>query len=149
MRNVYISNANCPPKPLNVIGEAVTVFGGGDLSKPFEVHIQEGNQGGGPPPHHHVWDEAFYVLDGEVEFILSDTSEVLDTGSFIHIPGGTTHAYRNVSETAKLLAVVSDSRGGQLFAAYNEHVHNMPEDLPKLIEIGTQFGITWELPEGS
>jgi quercetin dioxygenase-like cupin family protein len=67
MRTVHIIEADKTPEPVNVVGEAITILAGGDTTKPFEVHIQEGVQGGGPPPHFHPWDEAFYVMDGQVE----------------------------------------------------------------------------------
>ena len=144
MRQVHLFEAADWPAPLNVIGERVTIFGDGDLSKAFEVHIQEGVRGGGPPPHSHPWDEAFYVLDGEVELTIDGDARVLCAGSFVHIPADTTHAYKNVSANGKLLAVVSDPRGGQLFNAYDEHVHVLPDDEQKLIDIGAEYGIDWK-----
>ena len=67
MRTVHVIDAGNVPAPVNVVGETITILAGGDLSKPFEVHIQEGVKGGGPPPHFHPWDEAFLVIDGQVE----------------------------------------------------------------------------------
>ena len=66
MRQTHLLTARTAVDRLNVLGETVTVLGAGDVTKPFEVHIQEGKRGGGPPPHHHPWDEAFYVLEGAV-----------------------------------------------------------------------------------
>ncbi|PMZ31577.1 cupin domain-containing protein, partial [Pseudomonas sp. GW247-3R2A] len=45
MRTVHVIEQS--PAPVNVVGEAITILAGGDLSKPFEMHIQEGVQGGG------------------------------------------------------------------------------------------------------
>lgn len=52
---------------------------------------------GGPPLHvHRVTDEAFWVLEGELEILGSDHSFVAGAGSFVFIPKGAAHGFRNV-----------------------------------------------------
>ena len=102
MRTVHVIAPEKTPVPVNVVGEAITVLAGGDLSKPFEMHIQEGVQGGGPPPHFHPWDEAFYVTDGQVEVTVEGQSTTVSAGGYVHIPGGSIHAYKNLSATARM-----------------------------------------------
>ncbi len=143
MRELHVYEADAQPRPLTVLGEAVTVFGLGDSAKPFEVHLQQGYRGGGPPPHHHPWDEAFYVLDGEVALTVDGDRRVLAKGAFVHIPAGVSHAYENLSEQARLLAVVSDPRGGEVFQAMHDHVQRLPEDLPRLAEINARYGVVF------
>lgn len=147
MRAHHVVSAARPHGTLSVLGETVTIFGQGDDSKPFEVHIQEGQRGGGPPPHHHPWDEAFFVLEGQVSLSLAGEVHLLGPGSYAHMPAGTVHAYENVSETAKLLAVVSDCRGGQMFAALDERVRVLPEDLPLVQEVGRDYGVEFLVSE--
>lgn len=144
MRTVHIIVADKPPTPVNVVGETITILAGGDITKPFEVHIQEGVQGGGPPPHFHPWDEAFFVIDGQVEVTVEGKSTVVATGGYVHIPAGTVHAYKNISATAKMLGVVSDPRGGNFFAAVDQL--KVPEDLPRILEIARQFDLTFLPP---
>jgi len=56
---------------------------------------------GGPPPHvHHREDEAFYVLEGELEFMTEDGTIRAGAGSFVHVPKGTLHTYKNVGMTS-------------------------------------------------
>ena len=51
-----------------------------------------------PPPHIHTnCEEAFYVLDGEIEFFLGDVTVVGRPGSFVHVPGGVSHTFGNVA----------------------------------------------------
>ena len=145
MRTVHVIDATNIPAPVNVVGEAITILAGGDLSKPFEVHIQEGVQGGGPPPHFHPWDEAFLVIDGEVEVTVEGQSTTVSTGGYVHIPGGSIHAYKNISPTAKIIGVVSDPRGGQFFAAMDQF--KVPEDLPRIHEVAARFGVTFLVPK--
>ncbi|WP_166361723.1 cupin domain-containing protein [Pseudomonas akapageensis] len=144
MRTVHIIEADKTPEPVKVVGEKVTILAGGDTTKPFEVHIQEGIQGGGPPPHFHPWDEAFYVLDGQVEVTVEGKSTTVTTGGYVHIPAGTVHAYKNLSTTAKILGIVSDSRGGKFFAAVDQL--KVPEDLPRIMEIAEQYELRFLVP---
>ncbi|CRL47406.1 MULTISPECIES: cupin domain-containing protein [unclassified Pseudomonas] len=139
MRTVHVIESATSPAAVNVVGEKITILAGGDLSKPFEMHIQEGVQGGGPPPHFHPWDEAFYVVDGQVEVTVAGVSNTVSAGGYVHIPGGAIHAYKNISATAKMIGVVSDPRGGQFFAAVDRL--KVPEDLPRILEIAESYGV--------
>lgn len=147
MRTVHVIEADNTPPPVTVVGEAITILAAGDSSKPFEMHIQQGVQGGGPPPHFHPWDEAFYVLQGEVEVTVEGTATTVSSGAYVHIPAGTVHAYRNISATAKIIGVVSDPRGGQFFAAMDQL--KVPQDLPRIAEVAERFGVTFLPPEAA
>ena len=61
--------------------------------------------GGGPPPHiHRSEDETFYVLEGEVEFLLGDAARQGPAGDFVNVPRGTVHRFRNAgAETARMM----------------------------------------------
>ena len=49
-----------------------------------------------PPPHIHTnCEEAFYVLDGEIEFSLGVDTVIGRSGSFVHVPGGVSHTFVN------------------------------------------------------
>ncbi len=53
----------------------------------------------GPPPHiHHTQDEAFYVLEGEYEFLCGEERITAGPGSFVHIPKGMVHTLQNVGD---------------------------------------------------
>lgn len=145
MRTVHVIEPEKKPDPVNVVGETITILAGGDLSKPFEVHIQEGVQGGGPPLHFHPWDEAFYVIDGQVEVTVAGKATTVFPGGYVHIPAGTVHAYKNISATAKMIGVVSDPRGGQFFAALDQL--KVPQDLPRILAIAESFGVTFLVPK--
>src|ERR1700686_3321717 len=54
--------------------------------------------GGGPPPHVHSWEEeGFYVLEGEITFLVGDKRLVAGPGVFANMPVGTLHAFKNES----------------------------------------------------
>lgn len=65
--------------------------------------------GGGPPAHHHnSYDEAFYVLEGEMEFCVGGETETVVAGAMAFVPKGTTHAFHNRStEPARMLVITT------------------------------------------
>ena len=51
-----------------------------------------------PPPHRHVdCEEAFYVLEGEITFVLDGVEHVRGPGDFVLVPGGGSHTFGNRS----------------------------------------------------
>ena len=66
----------------------------------------------GPPPHiHHREDEAFYVLDGKFQFMCGEQRTTLDTGSFVYVPKGTLHTFKNISDNPGRLLVTITPAG--------------------------------------
>ena len=63
--------------------------------------------GSAPPPHiHERDDEAWYVLEGEVEFNVVGQIFTADSGSFVFAPKGEEHGFRVTSSTPlKVLAM--------------------------------------------
>jgi len=61
----------------------------------------------GPPLHlHRNWDEAFYVLEGEMTFLIDGRTSMAAAGSFVFIPRGIEHTFWNESSApAKQLTV--------------------------------------------
>ncbi|MCH7767710.1 MAG: cupin domain-containing protein [Nitrospinae bacterium] len=73
--------------------------------------------GDGPPQHiHKTEDEAFYVLEGEINVLLGERTFKATAGSFVLIPRGTVHAFSRIGqEPAKLLAIFSPAGFEQFF----------------------------------
>jgi quercetin dioxygenase-like cupin family protein len=61
----------------------------------------------GPPLHlHRAWDEAFYVLEGEMTFLIDGREHLAPAGSFVFVPRGILHTFWNASDApAKQLTV--------------------------------------------
>ena len=146
-------------RSLRVLGELVTYKitserTGGAYSL-FEVVSEPG---GGPPPHvQHREDEAFYVLEGEYEFLNDDGHTVrVSTGSLVYVPKGNLHAYKNVGTTPGRM-LVSQTPGG-LHERFFEEIGQEAQDKSKLtlsrgqldderiVAIAATYGIEIPLP---
>lgn len=58
----------------------------------------------GATPHvHHGHDEAYYVVEGRVTFLLGDDPTTVGAGSFILVPRETMHAFRSDGEARLLI----------------------------------------------
>ena len=52
----------------------------------------------GPPLHHHDFDEAFYVLDGELTFQLGEELATAGAGRLVFAPRNSIHTLANLSD---------------------------------------------------
>ena len=65
----------------------------------------------GPPLHlHRSWDEAFFVLEGTMSFIVDGVVSSAPAGTFVFVPRGVEHTFWNESdEPARQLTVFTPS----------------------------------------
>jgi mannose-6-phosphate isomerase-like protein (cupin superfamily) len=71
-----------------------------------------------PPPHRHEnCEEAYFVLDGEVTFVLDGQDQVGGLGTFVLVPGGTAHTFGNRSQSESRLLVLHAPALDDYFAA--------------------------------
>jgi quercetin dioxygenase-like cupin family protein len=81
------------------------------MGSPIEVCEQSGPKGSGPPPHRHPWDEIFLVLDGELEISIGDDRVTrIHADSIVHVPAGTAHNFRLMSDDTRMLSVTTQGR---------------------------------------
>lgn len=61
----------------------------------------------GPPLHlHRSWEETFYVLEGEMTFVIAGQTHIATAGSLVFIPRGVLHTFWNAgSLPAKQLTI--------------------------------------------
>ena len=98
--------------------------------------------GGGPPAHvHSREEEAFYVIRGELMFLAGDEPVKAPAGTFVNVPKGTKHRFRNESDAdAEMIFWFAPAGIEGLFRELAEH----PEDL---IEIGRKYGVEYFLDQ--
>lgn len=63
----------------------------------------------GPPPHvHRDYDEAWYIIEGRMEFELGDDTHLCPAGSVVIAPRGTAHTFHNPGpDPARMLAILT------------------------------------------
>jgi quercetin dioxygenase-like cupin family protein len=65
----------------------------------------------GPPLHTHEFDEAFYILDGELTFQVGDELIVARVGELAFAPGGVPHTLANRSSASTHFLIVCTPAG--------------------------------------
>ena len=95
----------------------------------------------GPPPHHHPWDEAYYVVEGEVLFSLDGREQLVRGGDFLYAPGGTVHGFKGASgRPARILIFDAPAHAESFFREVDREVKG-PADMAKVPQIGHRHQI--------
>ena len=112
--------------------------------------------GGGPPPHiHSREEESFYILEGEISFLIGDQRIVATAGMFANMPVGCLHSFKNESgKPAKMLISVSPAGLEQMFFEVGLPVESgataapLPAkaDIEKLLAVAPRYGIDIKVP---
>ncbi len=112
--------------------------------------------GGGPPPHvHSREEEGFYVLEGEITFMIGDERAVATAGMFANMPVGIPHSFRNESrKPAKMLISVAPAGLEGMFfevgvpVAQGATTAPLPTkaEIEKLMAVAPNYGIEIRVP---
>ena len=107
--------------------------------------------GGGPPPHYHTREEeAFYVLAGEITFTVDGKTVVGTPGTFVQIPRGAPHAFKNTTAMpARMLIQCSPAGFEKFMAAWATELPSSdappippsPGEIERLLRAAPDFGI--------
>jgi quercetin dioxygenase-like cupin family protein len=135
-------------RTLNVVGEKLRVLVSGDQTGSYEVFHQTGAEGVGPPPHNHPWDEAFFVTRGSITFGVGDREAVGQPGTFVHVPGGTTHWFRFGAGGGEMVSLTSQAGAAAMFTEFDQEIPADKPDLPRLVEIAARHGAKLGAPAG-
>ena len=109
----------------------------------------------GPPPHiHHCEDEFFYVLEGEFEILDGGRTFMARAGSFVHIPKGTLHRFKNVGATpAKILVLFTPAGMENFFFEAGLPAQEGgsapplgPEEIERTLAAAPKYGMELPLP---
>ena len=108
---------------------------------------------GGPHPHiHHREDEAFWVLEGELEVTVGESRFRAGAGSFVHLPKGVLHSYQNVGAgSARFLTLIVPAGLERFFEEVGKTGTDPAspppfeeEDIDKLLAAASKYGV--EIP---
>jgi quercetin dioxygenase-like cupin family protein len=117
--------AGGPTKPTVKVGP----HNGGELIGMLESELPPG---AGFPAHvHDDYEEIFYVLAGEIDYLIEDTWATAPAGATVFIPAGRIHAWRNTkAEPARHLAITSPAEGMTMI---EEAIHAGPGQLASVL----------------
>ncbi len=136
-----------------VVGELLTLkMVGSDTDGAFALIEEVTPPEGGPPPHMHTReDETFYVLEGELEFLIGERTISATAGSVVYGPRGIVHSFRNVGSTPSRMAVIITPAGlEKFFEEVGEPVTDpssppeSPPDVERLVAVARKYGM--EIP---
>ena len=129
--------------PLNVLGMPLRFLcDSRETGGAWSLFEEEVPRGKGPPLHRHDWDEAYYILDGEVDFQIDGQMVRLKKGDFNYLPRNTVHAFSGASNPpARVLIFAAPAHASDFFEEVNSEVCRLPDDLAKIPEIGQRHGI--------
>jgi quercetin dioxygenase-like cupin family protein len=114
---------------------------------------------GGPPPHSHAdFQEAFYILDGEIEVITKERKFTATKGSYVNIPfNGPVHKFTNKTDkTAHILCLITPAGMEKMFEEIGKPVAQgtflprpkmTPEEQKQIQSIAERYGQTLYPPD--
>jgi quercetin dioxygenase-like cupin family protein len=112
--------------------------------------------GGGPPPHvHSREEESFYIIEGEITFLIGDQRLVATAGMFANMPTGCPHAFKNESDKpARMIISVAPAGLEKMFFEVGQPLepgatqapHPTKADIEKLLTVAPNYGIEIRVP---
>ncbi len=104
--------------------------------------------GGGPPPHIQTREEeAFYILEGVLTFYGDDGEIEAGPGTYLNVPKGARHSFRNKSEeVARMLFFFAPAGIEELFdaiAAMDKPAGDRASMIAALNALGRRYGVEY------
>ena len=82
----------------------------------FYEYIAAPSAQGSPQHVHRGHDETFYVVEGNLEFTLGAATVAADPGSFLLVPRGQPHGFRNAGQSkGRIVGTFNSARFAQYF----------------------------------
>lgn len=140
---------------LDVLGDRQTVRLTGDETEGrFALIENENPPGTALPLHlHRREDEAFYVLEGRVDFTVDGERVPAGAGSTVFVPRGVPHTWEVVgAATARMLIMLFPAGLEGYFRKMSALAANGPPDMERVAALSEEYGIeileAGEAPEG-
>lgn len=137
---------------LAILGDAYTFLATGeDTDGRYALWETVVYPDAGPPLHRHSREEeCFYVLEGEITFQLDGERLVAGPGTFVHLPAGVAHGFRNeTGRPARMLGQVVPAGLEKMFFEFGAPIADKntpppqptPDDIARLVAIVPDYGI--------
>lgn len=113
--------------------------------------------GAGAPPNHHAGEtESFYVIDGQIGFMVDGKEILAGPGDQVAIPDGAVHAFQAVGDKPARLLIINapghmhDQFFTEIGQPLPEGQTELPEpsepDIPSLLSVAEKVGMTFVAP---
>lgn len=129
-----------------VLADSIREIASHESTGEGEVFELSGPRDSGPPPHRHGWSEAYYVLDGRVEVQVDGRVTVLERGDYAFAPAQSAHAYRILSEEARMLVLTGSAGAGRFFASMDRAAAEPGFSMDRAVEVAMASGLSLALP---
>lgn len=111
----------------------------------------------GPPLHHHKkYHESFYIIDGEMDFIINGEKKKIKVGETVDIPPGTLHTFKNSgTKVCKWVNIHSPKGFSDFFITHGVPVNEpnakersvSPEIIQKVLKTASNYDMEIQLNE--
>ncbi|MCC5649380.1 cupin domain-containing protein [Nostoc sp. XA013] len=128
----------------SILGGQFTIkVTGEETNQAWTIYEFTDTEGNGPPLHTHPWEEAFYILEGELDIQIGTETILASPGFFVNIPHNAPHAFKIRSANAKFLVLVSPKGAKNFYEEMGQVADssslNMEKVQPVLNKYGLQF----------
>ena len=128
------------PRALDIAGFAITVLASSEQTGGYEIFHMAGPEGTGPGPHFHPWDESFYVISGQLSYVIDGTEGVAGPGTLVHVPGGATHSYQFGQGGIEMISMTSREGASRMYVDFDREGSWDGSDRAKLIALAAKHG---------
>ncbi|WP_341530342.1 cupin domain-containing protein [Nostoc sp. UHCC 0302] len=130
-------------------GKQFSILGGQFTTKATEEETNQAwiiyevtdTQENGPPLHTHPWEEAFYILEGELDIQVGTETILASTGFFINIPHNAPHAFKIRSATAKFLVLISPQGAKNFYEKMSQVADSSSLNMEKVQPVLNKYGL--------
>jgi mannose-6-phosphate isomerase-like protein (cupin superfamily) len=131
-------------RTLNAFGHAIVVLlDGKQTGEKFTAFVNISPPGGGPGPHYHEReDEWFYIVEGEVSFLMNGTWVDVFPGDCVYSPRGSVHAFKNkTDQPIRVFLNLAPAGFERFFAEVAEEWTQSEPDMSRIKAISEKYGI--------
>ena len=146
-----IKHGEC--KNLNMLGDILSIIlSKNETNGTYSILESKVYPGGGPPPHLQTREfEGFYILKGELDFIINGKQVTSKTGTVINIPPRVIHSFKNNTDTiVRVLVIIAPAGLEKMFEEVGTEVSDINitkpsktsiEEKKRLLKISKKYGI--------
>lgn len=126
-----------------------------DTGGGYSLFEDEVPPGAGPPPHvHSREDETWYMLDGELDWVVGGRTFPARTGAFLHLPRGVPHSFSNRSgRPARMVLTYAPAGFEAWFLEVGKPVADpsipapvTPDEIRAAVEAAERYGVSFVKP---